>query len=150
MQVLISPKSYHKKQRRRPQGKRKHTNTKFYTSKQWRETRAAYINEYQHKIYRELPNGYWTLHGAKLEVLPHQAMFILSRGWLPCEICLKLYLVGAYDTVEQAKELDHIDPVNPENALESEGYGDPFDFANHQYLCRRHHAKKSQRESWQK
>ena len=71
---------------------------------------------------------------------------IISNKWLPCEICLKHYCADAYDKIEEGKELDHIQPVNSENALESEGHGDPFDFQNLNFLCVRHHSKKSQRE----
>ena len=62
----------------------------------------------------------------------------------------------------EGKELDHIIPINPEDALDrvvtpimavkSEDcyvtyeFGDPLDQNNYQWLCRRHHSKKSQRE----
>jgi len=49
--------------------------------------------------------------------------------------------------MEEGKELDHIEPLNPENALDSAGHGDPFDHDNLQLLCHRHHSKKSQREA---
>ena len=75
-----------------------------------------------------------------------QVSYILSLDLLPCESCLRLYINEAYDTVEEGKELDHIESVNSENALKSADYGDPFEFSNLQLLCKRHHAKKSQRE----
>ena len=76
----------------------------------------------------------------------NQVLYILSLDFLPCETCLRLYCVDAYDKVEEGKELDHIVPVNSENALESKDHGEPLAFTNLQLLCRRHHAKKSQRE----
>ena len=75
-----------------------------------------------------------------------QVTYIIAHPDLPCEICLKHYIAEAYDTVEKGVELDHIQAVNPDNAIQSDGYGDPFDFNNLQLLCKRHHAKKSQRE----
>ena len=100
------------------------------------------------KLWRELTKGYWSLEGANLEVSPVQKTYILSLGWEPCEICLKLFLADAYMTVNRGKELDHIEPLNPENALDSNGYGDPFDHHNLQLLCYRHHSRKSGREVW--
>ena len=84
--------------------------------------------------------------------------YLLSLEFLPCEICLKHYAADAYDKVEEGIELDHIQPVNPEDALDRSytcekgpkdfkyKYGDPFAFDNLQLLCKRHHSKKSQRE----
>lgn len=142
---MQSPKSRTKPRKRKP-GKRKHTNKKFYNSKQWKATRQAYIQEYQQKIYRECTMGYWTVSGTRFELSPHQQTVILSLPDPPCELCLKLFVVEAYDTMEPGRELDHINPLNSENALESNGYGEPFNFDNLQLMCHRHHAKKSQRE----
>ena len=117
---------------------------------------------YQYYLYEYISNGIWD----QMSLKANQVSYILSLGFLPCEICLRLYAADAYDKVEPGKELDHIEPVNPENALNrivtgatavgsksdiieikhSFLYGDPFDFDNLQYLCKRHHAKKSQRE----
>jgi hypothetical protein len=119
-------------------------------------------------LYAALPekaiqaHSYGQVGGMDLDA--QQVTYILQLEYLPCEICLKLYCADAYDTVEKGVELDHIEPVNPEDALDrkyflhiSEGYGgrtsvefptygDPFSFDNLQLLCRFHHAKKSQRE----
>lgn len=147
---MLSPKS---KKRpwaspRRPfkQGERKHLNKRFYNSKEWKTTREAYLNQLQRKVWDEAINHKWTIPGAELELTHDQSAYILSRDFLPCETCMKLFAVGAYDKLEEGKELDHIQPLNPENALETKGYGSPFDFNNLQFLCRRHHAKKSNRE----
>jgi len=144
---MWAPKSRTPKKPPRKREKRKHLNKKFYNSAAWRATRKSYIREYQTKIYSEVTNGYWTIRGGtKLELSPHQQTVILSYG-IPCEICLKLYCAKTYDKMEPGKELDHIEPLNPENALESTDHGNPFDHDNLQLLCYRHHAKKSQRET---
>ena len=143
---LNSPQS-HNKPTKRVRRERKHLNRKFYTSKSWIETRRSYMREYQQKIYNEVTRGYWTVSGTPFELSPHQQTYILSLPNPVCELCLKLFVVKAYKTIEEGKELDHIVPLNPDNALESDGYGDPFDHNNLQLLCRRHHSKKSQRET---
>jgi 5-methylcytosine-specific restriction endonuclease McrA len=63
-----------------------------------------------------------------------------------CEICLRLFLADAYDKVNKGTQLDHIKPVNPDNALQSEGWGHPYDNDNLQLLCSYHHSKKSNRD----
>ena len=153
---MISPKSRaHKEKKEKGQPRKKHKNKAFYNSKAWRETREAYLRHYRNQLFNTLPNGKWKY----MDVDAHQVSYLLSfitPKRLPCEICLKLYINEAYDSVEEGKELDHIQPVNPENALEVDkewphdggtiSYGDPFEFNNLQLLCKRHHAKKSQRE----
>ena len=148
---MYSPKSRQHKEKKQSYRRREHKNKKFYNSKAWKQTRAAYLKHYERKLFNHIPLGNWenmTLDG-------HQVSYILSLGFQPCEICLKLYCADAYDKVEKGVELDHIIPVNPGNALlpfmENEfgvlvGCGDPFSFDNLQLLCKRHHAKKSQRE----
>jgi len=144
---MWSPKSRANKSERKRQGPRRHLNTKFYTSKAWRETRAAYINAYRHRMIGLVKTGYWiTRNGDRLPLTFSQVTKLLSLDYLPCEICLKLYAAGVYETLDEGVELDHIEPVNPENALISEGYGNPFDHNNLQLLCKRHHARKSNRE----
>ena len=108
--------------------KREHTNQKFYTSKAWRDCRKAYILDLQNRTWEETDT------------------YILSLPYPVCERCLSLYKAKAYDKIEEGKELDHIDPVNPLNALDHEGYGKPFDHSNLQLLCKRHHSKKSNRD----
>ena len=155
---MISPKSRQHKEKRVSYKRRKHKNKQFYNSKAWRDTREAYLRDYQQKLFKYIPRGAWDNVGLDI----HQISYILSLGFLPCETCLRLYAAEAYDKVEPGKELDHIEPVNPENALErilisleapyngpitiDYKYGDPLNFDNLQYLCKRHHAKKSQRE----
>jgi len=148
--VRISPnpkdRPWHTK-KVREQSERKHLNKKFYNSPAWRNKRTEYITRLTEKIYHEIPKGYWILKdGVRLEVEPHQSSYLLSLDYIPCETCIKLYLADAYDKVTEAKELDHIIPINPKDALISEGFGPPLDNNNLQYLCRRHHARKSQRE----
>ena len=139
---MQSPKSRQHKEKRESHVRRKHSNKKFYNSKAWRDTRAAYLRQYQKEIYECVLQGEWR----GMELSEHQKGYILSLSFIPCETCLRHYATEAYNAVEPGKELDHIEPVNPENAILSEGYGCPFDFNNLQYLCKRHHSKKSQRE----
>lgn len=160
---MDSPKSHQHKERKRSNNvRRKHKNKAFYNSKVWREKREAYLRRYRNEIYNEIPTGLWR----GLEVSEEQQSYILSLEPLPCEICLRLYILGAYDKVEEGKELDHIKPINPEDpndrcrteeiiSLAIMGgpeviyrykYGAPLDFNNLQLLCREHHARKSQRE----
>lgn len=139
------------------QGERKHLNKKFYNSKAWRDTRIAYLYKLEKKIHEEILHGFWTVNDNRMEVEVHKVSYILSVN-LPCETCLRHYISDAYNDINEGKELDHIIPLNPENALDTVGYymeddrwqakdyGDPFDFNNLMYLCRRHHAKKSTRE----
>lgn len=182
---MESPKSRQHKEKRLSYRRREHKNKRFYNSKAWRDTRDSYMRHYQHALFTHIPEGKWEGESMKAD----QVLYILSLGWLPCEICLRLYVAEAYDKVSEGKELDHIEPVNSEKALERDMYvcdlcshtgginymditaateldpspvvkcpkcggyceyvpiyGDPFSFDNLQLLCKRHHAKKSQRE----
>ena len=156
---MESPKSrQHKEKTPTMYRSREHKNKKFYNSKAWKDTRKAYLAHYQYKLFSNIPNGKWR----RMDVGFAQVSYILSLDYLPCEVCLKFYIADAYDKVEPGHELDHIEPVNPENATDRfrliKGsnmrggfdydyvFGDPFEFNNLQYLCKRHHAKKSQRE----
>ena len=139
---MDSPKSHAHREKKLSYRRREHKNKKFYNSKAWRETREAYMRHYQQRLFKEIPQGKWN----GMDLAMHQVTYILNLGYLPCEMCLKHYIAEAYDTVEEGKELDHIIPVNRENATESKEHGDPFSFDNLQLLCRTHHAKKSQRE----
>ncbi|HDY66574.1 MAG TPA: HNH endonuclease [Candidatus Scalindua sp.] len=145
---MISPQSHKKPRPPRKRFKRKHLNKKFYNSAAWRQTRVSYIKRYQALLWKNAADGVWRdRNGNQLALESHKALHLLSMDYLPCEICLKLYCANAYDTMEEGKELDHIEPLNPENALDSAGHGDPFDHDNLQLLCHRHHSKKSQREA---
>ena len=145
---MESPKSRAHKEKKTSYRRREHKNKKFYNSKAWRDTREAYMKHYQRKLFNYIPLGKWD----RMDLDGAQVSYLLSLEYLPCETCLKLYCADAYDTVDKGVELDHIDPVNPENAIERTSpkdkiYGDPFSFDNLQLLCKRHHAKKSQREN---
>ncbi len=154
---MDSPKSRQHKEKKVSYRRREHKNKKFYNSKAWKDTREAYLRHYRNTLLNEVVRGKYK--GQDLSM--HQVSYLLSIAtpdFLPCESCLRLYIQGAYDEVDIGKELDHIEPVNPSNALETQEvtfgqsgirktlYGDPFDFNNLQLLCKRHHAKKSQRE----
>ena len=139
---MNSPKSRQHKEKKTSYRRREHKNKQFYNSKAWRDTRESYLQHYQHYLFENVKRYRWE----GMELKANQVGYILSLEFLPCEICLKHYCADAYDSVEEGKELDHIEPVNREDALQSEGYGDPFAFDNLQLLCVRHHAKKSQRE----
>jgi len=143
---MESPKSRRHREKKQSYRRREHKNKKFYNSKAWKETRNSYIRAYQQKIYSEVTKGYWTVSGTRLELSPIQQTAILSLPDPPCELCLKLYAVEAYDKMNPGVELDHIEPINRENALESAKHGDPFSHDNLMLLCKNHHAKKSQRE----
>ena len=148
---MLSPKSYQyreRKEEKRSQKHRKHLNKKFYNSKEWKRTREAYMMQYRLKLLREIPQGYWiTRNKDRIGMDSRQTLYLLSLDFTPCEICLKNFAAGAYNEVEEGIEIDHIIPINPENALDSNGYGNPFDLSNLQLLCKRHHAKKSSREN---
>lgn len=146
---MISPKSRHKRERReRGQPRREHKNDKFYKSKAWQQTRSAYLRHLEHKVFTETSQGFWSLrNGEIIKLNSRRSLYLLSLDFIPCEICTKLYVADVYEKVEPGVELDHIQPLNPENALESVGHGDPFSHDNLQLLCKRHHARKSQREA---
>lgn len=140
---MYSAKSHaHKEKRQGGHFRREHKNKAFYNSTAWKSVRLAYIKTYQELIDTEIPTGKWQ----GIDIDQWKVSYILQLDSLPCEICLKLFVSDAYDEVDAAYELDHIVPVNPDNALEREGYGEPFSFDNLQYICKRHHSKKSQRE----
>ena len=122
--------------------KRKHLNAKFYNSSAWRKNRKSFTQNYQDRVWIDVSKGTWD----SLLITKSKQSYILSLTYLPCARCLKLFILGAYDEIAEGKEVDHIDPLNPENAIQSEGYGDPFDFDNLQLLCLRQHAKKSNRD----
>ena len=126
--------------------KRKHLNKKFYNSKAWRDTRKVYIAHLRNSVWKECQEKKLQIRGSELELTNYQAAFIMSLDYPPCEQCLKLFAIGVYNTIDEGKELDHIDPLNPEDALNSKGWGDPFNQNNLQLLCRPHHAKKSNRD----
>lgn len=122
--------------------KRKHLNAAFYNSSAWRKTRKAFMKYYQEKLWMDVSKERW---GA-LVITKTKQSHILSLTYVPCNRCLNLFILGAYNEISEGKEVDHIDPLNPIDAIQSEGYGDPFDFDNLQPLCPRHHAKKSNRD----
>lgn len=139
---MKSPQSRQHKEKKVSYRRREHKNKKFYNSKAWRDTREAYLRHYQNFLFTHIPTGKYKCDYLTMP----QVSYLLSLGFLPCETCLRHYIAEAYEKVEEGKELDHIEPVNNDNALLSEGHGDPFEFNNLQLLCKRHHAKKSQRE----
>jgi 5-methylcytosine-specific restriction endonuclease McrA len=156
-----SPKSRHKPVKRKYRERERH-NKKFYNSKAWKETRKGYMKAYQAKLWQDAADGVWRdREGNTLPIESHKALNLLSLDYLPCEICLKFYVADAYPTMRKGVELDHIKPINPDNALERIAFtngsnavgeemrlfGDPFSHDNLQLLCKRHHAKKSQRDT---
>lgn len=115
---------------KRKQGERKHYNSAFYTSKQWRSFRQGYINRLIEKQ---------AAMTADLEVL----------NKLPvCESCLRHRLAIPDYPIFEGRELDHINPINPDDAYDESGrWGKAFDENNVQLLCSKHHAKKSARDT---
>ena len=140
---MISPTSKRptKKRERKPYVKDKPSHP-FYTRAAWRRTRKAYIQEYIQMLRDEVPKGYVTIKQARLPLEPYQQTKILSM-FAPCEKCVKMYVIGAQYDMSEGEQVDHIDPINPDNPLESDGWGNPFDRDNLQLLCHRHHAKKT-------
>ena len=132
-----SPKS---EKQRKPREGRVHHNAKFYTSSAWRGLRKQYIKSLSLDQLTDIQ-----LHTDK------DIGYLISM--IPiCERCYSLYMADAYDVVNSGNELDHIKPLNPENALDTEQgrYGQPLDESNLQLLCYQHHFKKSMREKKKK
>lgn len=125
---------------------RKHLNKKFYNSSAWRTVRSDYLQKLKQRVWDAAIRHVWDLPQADLELTEQQSTYLLSIDFIPCEQCIKLFAIGQYDYVKPGKELDHIDPLNPENALDSKDWGDPFNHDNLQFLCPKHHAKKSNRD----
>ena len=147
---MNSPQSKHRPWASESLGKtqqeRKHLNKKFYNSKAWRDTRIAYLTYLKNKVWQSAADHVWTLPNAEIELTDAQSTYILSLDYIPCETCMKLFALDHRTYVREGKELDHINPLNPENALISKDYGSPFDHNNLQLLCSTHHARKSQRD----
>ena len=93
-------------------------------------------------IRDEVPKGYITIKQARFHLEPHQQSRILAM-FAPCEKCVKMYVIGAQYDMREGEQVDHMDPVNPDNPLLSEGWGDPLDKNNLQLLCARHHSRKT-------
>jgi hypothetical protein len=115
-----------------------HKNNKFYCGSTWRGFRSGYINTLAQHQMDAIP---------LTSIPPDKRMYLLNN--LPiCERCYKLFIYGAYDRVNKGVELDHINPVNPDNALDTQNgtWGDPLSIDNVQLLCKEHHSKKSNRD----
>ena len=123
-----------------------HLNKPFYNTKKWKDTRQAYLNSYQVKLFSDIPTGHWVTKFSSLEVKPHRQSHILSLDYLPCEVCLRLFIVGVYKKIAEGTDVDHINPLNPDNALDYKDWGDPYDHNNLQLLCKRHHNAKTGRD----
>jgi 5-methylcytosine-specific restriction endonuclease McrA len=127
---------------RKPYEKKEPTHP-FYTRPAWRNTRAAYIQNYIQTIQTEVPQGYITIKTGRYELEPHQITRILSIN-KPCEKCLQMYCIDDTREINEGTQLDHIDPVNPDNPLDTAGkWGDPMNWDNLQLLCARHHSRKT-------
>jgi len=121
--------------------KRKHLNQKFYESNRWRRKfKPRYIEQLRYNQYQLAENA--DIHATrKLEIINHIPV---------CEQCLDRYMKEFQPGLNQGKELDHIKPVNPTNALDTQGkYGEPFDTDNVQLLCVRCHAEKSAKDKYE-
>jgi len=135
---MISPQSNKKREPRQFKRTRKHThkNNKFYSGAAWRNLRSLYITKLTNHQYDAIP---------LISALDHRKAYLIDNVPI-CETCYRLYIHGAYDKVNKGEELDHIDPINPDGALQSEGWGEPLDQDNLQLLCRGHHSKKTTRD----
>ncbi len=123
-----------KREETKPQVGRKFKN-KFYQKMPWRNFRAAQkviAIEKAKKIMIELMDK---------KVLPLPEAF--SNPQPLCEKCLKGNVLGK--VYRAATVLDHIKPINPENAFDTKNgkFGEPLAAENVQWLCSRHHAQKS-------
>jgi hypothetical protein len=117
-----------------PYAEKERYNTKFYQSTAWRKFRAAYI--------LELEEG----QGVFLEGHENPKVQSLLDRLPICEKCLRNYLAGSKKEPRMGKQLDHIDPLNPDDAYDSERWGAPLEKDNVQLLCASHHAAKSSRD----
>ncbi len=70
----------------------------------------------------------------------------MSIEFIPCEQCVKMFALDVKPSVKPGRDVDHIDPLNPNNAIDSKDWGDPFNEDNLQYLCTSHHTKKTNRD----
>lgn len=113
---------------------RKHLNKKFYTSYKWTKFRKGYIAYLTHKQLTEIP-----------EIsLPDPYKLTLLDEVPVCEYCYDRYIKGFQPGVNKGRELDHIKPINPDNALMvDDKWGEPLDTTNVQLLCNRCHSEKS-------
>jgi hypothetical protein len=82
----------------------------------------------------------------KLDLPDVYKVYLLDN--LPvCEQCYDQYTKQFRPGVKQGRELDHITPVNPEDAMNTmDIYGEPLSFDNVQLLCNRDHSEKSGRD----
>jgi 5-methylcytosine-specific restriction endonuclease McrA len=112
---------------------RTHSNNKFYSSKSWRLLRKKYINDLIERQHQQFTNLDST-----------QKYYLLDKVPV-CERCLELFMYDVYEDVSTGYELDHTDPINPDNALDTQSglWGNPLDETNLKLLCTRHHAKKT-------
>lgn len=108
----------------------------FYKTKPWRKLRIKYIELVKTQQYEFI------------EIVDPADAIILERKIPICEKCFSLYKSSRRKPEElfPGKPVDHIDPVNPENPLDSEGFGEPLSIENLQLLCNSHHSKKTQRD----
>ena len=117
----------------------------------------AGVDRQSHPFYKNSP---WRkLRISKIESVTNQQMefietidpadAIILEPKIPiCEKCLALYKSGRRkpEQLKRGTAVDHIDPVNPENPMESRGFGEPLDMDNLQLLDTGHHSKKTQRD----
>jgi len=108
----------------------------FYKNRPWRNLRTKYI-----ELLTQQQMDF-------IETIPESDAIILEPKIPICERCLSLYKSQRRkpDQLLSGKPLDHIDPVNPENPMDSEGFGDPLSMENVQLLCHSHHHKKTVRD----
>jgi hypothetical protein len=113
-------------------------NHKFYNSRTWRAFRKAIITKIGNKQYNEIGSS---------NLDTEKKLYLLDNVPV-CKKCYEMYINDWRDTVRVGTDLDHIQPVNPENALNTEDgkWGNPLDEGNVQLLCKKHHTIKTQRD----
>ena len=140
---MISPTSNKDREPRKYRKTKKvYHNQKFYTSKAWRGLRTKYIQDLTDKQYQDIQ----TVQIYTDKNIMSCRMYLLSQVPI-CERCYTLYINGAYTKVDRGIDLDHINPVNPDNALDCKGWGEPLNEDNLQLLCKAHHNKKTLRDN---
>ena len=114
-------------------------NSKWYKRSAWRRFRLAVIRNISDKQYNEIGNNN--------QLTTEQKLYLLDNVPV-CKKCYEMYINGWRDTVRVGTDLDHIQPVNPDNALNTEDgkWGNPLDDDNVQLLCKKHHTIKTERD----
>ena len=116
----------------------KRHNWDLYNSHKWRKLRGSYIAQLTAKQLEEIPS-------LKID---DRLKIVLLNAIPVCEICYRLLLDGAYESVKTGTVGDHILCVNPDGWRDTlDGYyGQGMDIQNLQLICAEHHRRKTARD----